>query len=81
MEVSLSAVYRLVFLVPVLNVMERRALYERREATEQPYEDWHSSRFVDCGRDFGASLYALFALIVGVMLILHIYLIERRGIL
>jgi hypothetical protein len=44
--------------------------YESREATEQVSEDWHSSGFADRRRDFGTPLYALSALIVGVMLIL-----------
>jgi hypothetical protein len=44
--------------------------YESREATGQASEDWHSSGFADRRRDFGTPLYALSALIVGVMLIL-----------
>jgi hypothetical protein len=49
--------------------IERRVSYEkRREATEQPDENWYSCCVVDRGRDFGPLLYAHSALIVDMKL-------------
>jgi hypothetical protein len=72
MKVSICSVSALNLGPLFLIFREEERPYESREATEQSCEDRHYSRFIDCGRDFGAPLYALSALIVSVMLILHI---------